>query len=90
VSYADAARRRDHVVLVDLSGELHDGTSRGFNAAHEFLDPAGRLLQVNRTIAGDSGPLVVNYRYDLRGRLSTEITTRSGFTMKVDYIYECP
>jgi hypothetical protein len=90
ISYADAALRRDHVVLVDVSGETHDGSGPGFNSAHEFLDRAGHVLLVDRTVAGDPGPLVVGYRYDRHERLSTQTVTRSGFTMKVDYIYECP
>jgi hypothetical protein len=90
ISYHDRSLRRDRLVIVDIGTETHDGTGAGHNTSHELLDSAGHLLEVDGMVAGDPGPYVVGYRYDLHGRVSTQITTRSGFTAKIDYIYECP
>lgn len=89
IHYDDAALRRDRVVIVDVSGEIHE-TGPGYNTTHELTDAEGRLRELDHTTAGDVAPSVLTYHYDDRSRLTSTIATRDGFTETVDYIYECP
>jgi hypothetical protein len=91
ISYDDASLRRDHVIIVDTSAEIHDGGGPGYNTRHEFLDATGHLIELDAQTPGDPGPYVAVYRYDDQSRVSAQINTSTdGFIEKVDYIYECP
>jgi hypothetical protein len=91
IGYDDAALRRDHVIIVDDSAEVHDGTGPGYNTTHEFLDASGHVLELAHTTPGDDAPYVVDYHYDGQSRVSSQIIMSvDGFSAAIDYIYECP
>jgi len=87
ITYDDRARRRSYMTIVDMSGVSPDFPGAGFNPAYELLDNDGRVLEYGNL--RDHEHSFVDYRYDPRGRLVSEVHSGHTEALSVNYIYDC-
>ena len=86
IQYDDLARRRAYMTIIDLHEVAPELGGRATNTAYDLLDRQGRVLE----FGNEPEKYFVDYRYDARGRLVSEVRTGDNEeSIVISYLYDC-